>query len=125
MTTTFQGFLGEGAINRSTPLVYASSTSSVGVISEHTCNVTLLTALNTTANNRYFQLFEKRLFPASLVDRAVWQVYVPAFAQVSWAPSLGGRVFDTGLAFGVSSTIDLYTAATLDIFYVVVEGETL
>lgn len=123
MSTTFQGFLSEGAISKSTPLVYKSvALATADIISQTQTNITLMFGINTGVNARYFQVFEKKFVPAP-GDIPEFEVFVPVGGQFSWTPSLGGRVF-SAVSWGVSTTAATYTAAA-EIFFVTAEGFTL
>ncbi len=70
---------------------------------------------NDSAGSIYVQLFNQ---DAALVggEEPVMTFLVPAGSSFSWNPSNGGRIFDIGIVFGVSSTRDTYTAMATNIF---------
>lgn len=116
MSDTYDGYRLANPQPKLTPFIYTNS-GAIGGISTVQCNLTLLVALNTSANDNYFQLFEKSPVAG---DLPVMVFAVASLAQLSWAPSQGGRSF-AKLYWAVSSTALTYTAAADD-YFVSAEG---
>lgn len=118
MSDTFDGYRLLNPAPKLTPLVY-TNTGAIGGISTVQFNLTLLVALNSSANDNYFQLFEKSPVAG---DVPVMSFAVASLSQLSWAPSQNGRSF-AKLYWAVSSTALTYTAAADD-YFVSAEGQT-
>lgn len=121
MPESFNGYRIKFPTARTQPFVYSSQGARAsGAIKDAKLNLITMSGHNTSGNDRVFQLFEEPP-RAGLVPS--WVVAVPAKGQFSWTPAQGGRVFDR-LYFGVSSTIEKYTATT-DTFWIDLEAVLL
>ena len=77
--------------------------------------LTQVGGFNDSGANIYVQLHNTAAAIAAAAA-PVMTFFVPMNASFSWNPSQNGRVFSTGIAFGVSSTRDTYTALVTPIF---------
>lgn len=118
MAEVFEAYRQRNQTRKFTPFVYTSAgLKTNGLVQAARCNVVVLTAINPSRVNRYFQLHEQSPVAGSIPS---FQTTAPAGGQISWNPSQGGRVFER-LFFAVSSTAGEYTPCE-EGFWVDVEG---
>lgn len=94
----------------------------LGVLAPVPFNLALVSGFNQSGTLRYFQLFARNTVPI-LGAAPVQSIIVPGQSNFSFTPSAQQAAYSPGLAWGVSSTPNTFTAAA-ELFWVHCEGNS-
>lgn len=106
----------QSILRNARPFIFVTAAlAASGIAYQGRYALNLATGFNNNAALRYVQFFDRATIPV-LGTVPIQSIPVNPMTEFSWSPSEDGLIFESALAFGISTTAATFTAGAADLF---------